>query len=155
MINVEESYPQIVRCLQSLGVNRELIEDYSQDIAIKLLNYNAKTSKLPKLPKLKGWLWKIVRNYVIDEYRRTKRRTVDYTNTPCYEEDDDEVKLNRIYALHEALFDGRMKVVGQYYIDGKSLMETVVETGMRYNVVRTYRMRWRKRIRKAFKEYDF
>ena len=146
MIEVESYYPHIVRCLNSLGVSRELIEDYSQDVAIKLLLTSPKHTT-----NIKGWIWKIIRNYVVSESRKRK---LDYNLcTSC--ESKDYNLIDKVLALHNILFTGDMLVVGRCYIEGKSIAETIKETGMPYNTIRTYRMRWRTRIRNAFKEYDF
>ena len=121
--------------------NKALGQDLVQDTFVKTWNYLVKKGKIDGM---KSFLYHVLNNLIVDEYRKTKRKTVSLDTLL---ESGFTPSVDEVGQLHN-IFDGTkaillvkelpmryQKVIQMRYIEGLSLKEMSVIIGKSENAI--------------------
>lgn len=142
-----------------LGGRRDLAEDASQEVFLRLLRY-CKFDEFRDSNAFKSYVYVVCRNVAVDFLSKFARTSETVTPGPHGESPDSEVEPvtpELIAMLREQLrgllseLDSPDRQIVQLLIEGLSISEIAVQTGMTYSTVATRLHRMRRRIHNPLK----
>lgn len=145
----------------SLTLNREDAKDLLQDTYLKAISYR---DKFVDATNLKAWLYTIMKNTFINNYRRNNKKkqilaeatdanmlkqtfSVSHTNA------ESDINLKQIKAAVNAL-DDDYKIPFQRYFDGFKYKEIADEMNLPIGTVKSRIFLARKQLMQTLKEYN-
>lgn len=149
------------RFAYKLTANRDSANDLVQDCVLQALDNR---EKFVHAKNLKGWLYTIMRNIFINNYRRTVREMhiIDDTYSVQQQsliEDEDSNRFENNYdtkLLHRAInsIPDDMKVPFQMFVAGFKYREIADKLGLPMGTVKSRLFFIRKRLKEDLKEFN-
>lgn len=145
----------------SLTLNSEDAKDLLQDTYYKAISYK---DKFVDATNLKAWLYTIMKNTFINNYRRNvkKKQIISETNDTTllkqsinysFTNAESEINLKQIHAAVNALEDD-YKIPFQRYFDGYKYKEIADEMDLPIGTVKSRIFLARKQLMMALKDYN-